>query len=51
LCIAGAFGGLLNGITSGIIANVGVVNVDRQLRRHLEAGKPTRENRLVRLLA
>lgn len=36
LCIAGAFGGVLNGITSGIIANIGVFNVDRTLQRDLE---------------
>ncbi|MFN5744831.1 MAG: cation-transporting ATPase [Methylococcaceae bacterium] len=35
LCVAGAFGGLLNGITSGIIANVGVLRVDRQLDKML----------------
>jgi cation transport ATPase len=49
LCIAGAFGGLLNGITSGIIANMGVANVDRQLRRQLEAGKHRRADHLLRL--
>ncbi|MDD1649503.1 MAG: cation-transporting ATPase [Methylococcaceae bacterium] len=37
LCIAGAFGGLLNGITAGIVANMGVMNVDRRLRKTLEA--------------
>lgn len=35
LCIAGAFGGMLNGITSGIIANMGVMNVDRKLNQDL----------------
>ena len=35
LCIAGGFGGVLNGITSGIVANIGVLNVDRGLRRTL----------------
>jgi len=49
LCIAGAFGGLLNGITSGIIANMGVANVDRQLRRQLEAGQQRRPDHLLRL--
>ena len=49
LCIAGAFGGLLNGITSGIIANMGVANVDRQLRRQLELGKHRRVEYLARL--
>jgi len=49
LCIAGAFGGLLNGITSGIIANMGVANVDRQLRRQLEAGQTRRADYLLRL--
>lgn len=49
LCIAGAFGGLLNGITSGIIANMGVANVDRQLRRQLEAGQQRRADHLLRL--
>lgn len=41
LCIAGAFGGLLNGITAGIIANIGVMNVDRRLRKTLEASALT----------
>ena len=36
LCVAGAFGGVLNGITSGIIANVAVLNVDRSLRKSLK---------------
>ena len=35
LCVAGAFGGMLNGITSGIIANVAVANVDRGLTQKL----------------
>ena len=35
LCVAGGFGGVLNGITSGIIANVGVMNVDRHIQRKL----------------
>lgn len=43
LCIAGAFAGLLNGITAGIIANVGVMNVDRKLRQSLSSGtRPAR---------
>ncbi|WP_333687866.1 cation-transporting ATPase [Methylococcus capsulatus] len=42
LCIAGAFAGILNGITSGIIANLGVVNVDRRLRRNLQMAKVRR---------
>jgi cation transport ATPase len=33
LCVAGAFGGVLNGITSGIIANIGVMNVDRNITK------------------
>lgn len=33
LCVAGAFGGVLNGITSGIIANIGVLNVDRNITK------------------
>ena len=37
LCVAGAFAGLLNGITAGMIANVGVLAVDRDLRRRLRA--------------
>jgi len=37
LCIAGAFAGVLNGITAGILANVGVMNVDRRLQRTLSA--------------
>ena len=40
LCIAGAFGGLLNGITAGIIANIGVLNVDRQLHQTLRPAGP-----------
>ena len=35
LCVAGGFGGVLNGITSGIVANVGVMNVDRHIQRQL----------------
>lgn len=42
LCIAGAFAGLLNGITSGIIANIGVMNVDRRVRRDLKAARNPR---------
>lgn len=42
LCIAGAFAGLLNGITSGIIANIGVMNVDRRMRRDLQAARTRR---------
>ncbi len=37
LCVAGGFGGVLNGIAANVIANVGVMNVDRRLRRLLEA--------------
>jgi hypothetical protein len=37
LCIAGAFGGLLNGVTSGMLANLGVLNVDRCMRQLLES--------------
>jgi hypothetical protein len=36
LCIAGAFGGLLNGITSGILANLAVLNVDRRMQQLVE---------------
>jgi len=39
LCVAGGFGGVLNGITSGIIANVGVMNVDRHIQRKLASTK------------
>ena len=43
LCVAGGFGGVLNGITSGIIANIGVLNVDRQIERKLkESGRSQR---------
>lgn len=43
LCVAGAFGGVLNGITSGIIANMGVLNVDRQIEKKLkESGRGKR---------
>ncbi|MDF9393745.1 MULTISPECIES: cation-transporting ATPase [Methylococcus] len=42
LCIAGAFAGLLNGITSGIIANLGVMNVDRRMRADLQMAKVCR---------
>ena len=44
LCVAGAFAGLLNGITAGLIANVGVMNVDRELRRILESRRHPRAN-------
>lgn len=50
LCIAGAFGGVLNGITSGLIANVGVANVDRQLRRKLAVAAEPGRNRTMTLL-
>lgn len=36
LCIAGAFTGALNGTTSTLLANVGVMNVDRRQRRLLD---------------
>lgn len=39
MCVAGAFGGLLNGITSGIIANIAVANVDRGLNQKLGRGR------------
>jgi hypothetical protein len=42
LCVAGAFAGLLNGITSGIIANIGVMNVDRHIRKELRAARTRR---------
>lgn len=45
LCVAGAFGGLLNGITSGIIANMAVANVDRGLKKKLTRGR--RRPRLI----
>ena len=45
LCVAGAFGGLLNGITSGIIANLAVANVDRGLQKKLTRGR--RRPRLI----
>lgn len=45
LCVAGAFGGLLNGITSGIIANIAVANVDRGLKKKLSRGR--RRPRLI----
>ena len=45
LCVAGAFGGLLNGITSGIIANIAVANVDRGLQKKLTRGR--RRPRLI----
>lgn len=47
LCIAGAFGGLLNGITSGMLANLGVLNVDRRMRQIIASGE---NGRLVRSL-
>lgn len=47
LCVAGAFGGLLNGITSGIIANLAVANVDRGLNKKLTRGR--RRPRLIHL--
>lgn len=46
LCVAGAFGGVLNGITSGIIANVAVANVDRSLQRKLSQ-RPVSRARLL----
>lgn len=45
LCVAGAFGGMLNGITSGIIANIAVANVDRNLKKKLARGR--RRPRLI----
>lgn len=50
LCVAGAFGGVLNGITSGIIANLGVLNVDRQLRRKVVTIEDPNPRSLIRLL-
>jgi cation transport ATPase len=47
LCVAGAFGGLLNGITSGIIANIAVANVDRSLKKKLARGR--RRPRLIHM--
>ncbi len=48
LCIAGAFAGLLNGITAGILANVGVMNVDRRLQRMLASGqRPAASRRML----
>jgi cation transport ATPase len=50
LCVAGAFGGVLNGITSGIIANLGVLNVDRELRRKMVTINDPNPRSLTRLL-
>ncbi|MGY6215684.1 P-type ATPase [Methylolobus aquaticus] len=33
LCVAGGFAGVFNGIAANIVANVGVMNVDRRLQR------------------
>ena len=39
LCIAGGYAGVLNGITSGVIANIGVSRVYRQAVRSLRDGQ------------
>jgi hypothetical protein len=44
LCVAGAFGGVLNGITSGIIANIGVLRVDRHLDKTLADADTAKAN-------
>jgi cation transport ATPase len=50
LCVAGGFGGVLNGIGANIIANIGVMNVDRQLRRDLARNEADRWPRLTQML-
>lgn len=46
LCVAGGYGGVLNGITSGLIANVGVGNVYRQATQALrDSQRPANFNR------
>ncbi|MFM8332747.1 MAG: cation-transporting ATPase, partial [Candidatus Methylumidiphilus sp.] len=49
LCIAGGYGGLLNGITSGLIANVGVNRVYQQAARSARDGQrlPSQKRTLV----
>jgi Cu2+-exporting ATPase len=50
LCVAGGFGGVLSGIGANIIANIGVMNVDRQLRRDLAGNQANRWPRLSQLI-
>ena len=50
LCVAGGFGGVLSGIGANIIANIGVMNVDRQLRRDLAGNQANRWPRLTQML-
>ena len=46
LCVAGGYGGVLNGITSGLIANIGVSNVYRQAAQSLrDSRRPAIINR------
>ncbi|SMF94824.1 Cation transport ATPase [Methylomagnum ishizawai] len=42
LCIVGAFAGLLNGITAGILANIAVYNVYRSAKASLRASAASR---------
>lgn len=50
LCVAGGFGGVLNGIGANIIANIGVMNVERRLRRDLAGNQANRWPRLTQML-
>jgi cation transport ATPase len=40
LCVAGGFGGVLNGLTSGILGNLSVIKVRQQALRNLEQKFP-----------
>ena len=47
LCVAGGFGGVLNGITSGILGNIAVLKVYQQATQSLESVDETRDFRRI----
>ena len=48
LCVVGGFAGVLNGITSGILGNIGVLNVQRRVSRNMDASLSGHHRRLLR---
>jgi len=47
LCVAGGFGGVLNGITAGILGNLAVLKVYKQATQSLESIDETRDFRRI----
>lgn len=47
LCVAGGFGGVLNGITAGILGNLAVLKVYQQATQSLESVDATRDFRRI----